>query len=183
MKLFIGFLLYQLSNIKLASKISLFLGTFFWSLSNYVFLFIDDSEERRTIFGRIYDWYLYNEDYTLLIMGTIIVDYIIGTWRYAGTPLFDIRKNIGGFFTKLGLVLLGGYLFEAMGGIVHKSSMIKDWAVIVGRLIVFVWPAYTAWKNLSIITKGQFPPKSWIIRIEKFKGNLNPEELFKNDKT
>lgn len=189
MKAFLSFMMYQIIQLKLATKLSIWYGTAFWGFSNFMFwitkklnafLDIPGIKDTPSMFERAYNWYLYNDTYVVIMLGTIAVDHALGTWKYLNWRKFDFKKNVGGLFTKIFIVIMGAWLFEAMGGIIHKDSIFKDWLLIVTRLLVFIYPAYSAWKSMSVITKGAFPPKSWIERIERFKGGDYSLEAFRN---
>jgi hypothetical protein len=79
------------------------------------------------------------------------------------------------------MVVAGAFLFEGINHIVAKDSIIKDYIEIVMRLIIFLYPAGSAFGNMSVVTKGGFPPKAWMDRLEKFKSNLNPSDLKDNN--
>lgn len=130
----------------------------------------------------LHKWRLDNSDYIFVVLGAIIIDHALGTIKHAFYDRdFELKKNIVGLLTKVSLVLIGGFLFEGMNTIVTKDSMIKDYLEIVTRLMVFIYPAGSAFTNMSVISKGKFPPASWLLKLNQFNKNLDPSEFGKKD--
>ena len=127
-------------------------------------------------------WRLDNVDYVNFVFGAIIIDHTFGTIKHTFYDRdFDFKENIKGLLIKISMVLAGGYLFEGINTIINGDSMLAGYLEIVTQLMVFLYPAGSAFGNMSIITGGQFPPASWITRINDFKRNLNPSDLTNND--
>jgi len=125
-------------------------------------------------------WTIDNEAFILFVLGAIIVDHIFGSIKHAFFDKdFSWIKNIIGFFTKLGLVVGCGFLFEGLQVVIHKESIVTDYLEIITRLIVFLYPAGSAFGNSSIISGGKFPPDAWLKKLKKFQSNLNPNEFNK----
>ena len=123
-------------------------------------------------------WGVANIYYITFVLGAIIIDHLLGTWKHLYIDKdFTIKKNIKGLFAKIIIVILGAYLFEGINHIVEKDTFIKDYLLIVMRLMVFLYPGGSALGNMSIFTKGKFPPKAWIKRLDKFQENLDVEDL------
>lgn len=187
MKIILKYLKDQLPSMRLSLKAAVITGTLFLTCSKTAiavtnklngFLDIDGIPGTNSLYEKAFNWVLYNEGYIIVILSAIALDHILSTWKYIVLNDFDFKKNLGGLFTKVALVVIGAWLFESMNIIIHKGNLVKEWLTIVTRLMVFFYPAYSAWKSMSILSKGVFPPKAWIVKIEKFKGNLNVEELF-----
>jgi len=69
-------------------------------------------------------------------------------------------------------------LFEGLNSIVKDSADIVVLSLtIVTRVIVFLYPAVSAWQNIYVVSGERFPPKAWMDRINKFNENLNVKEL------
>lgn len=128
-----------------------------------------------------FEWMLHNEGYVFFIFLTIALDHLLGTIKYLFKREFSIKKNIAGLFLKLFITIVGAVLFEAMNQIADRDSMIKDYLVIMTRLLVFFYPARSAFRNMSELTKGVFPPKSWITKMDNFNVNLDVKEFTKGD--
>lgn len=123
-------------------------------------------------------WGIANMAYITFVLGAIVIDHALGTWKHLKVDKdFTVKENIKGLFVKLIIVILGAYLFEGINHIVEKDSVVKDYLLIVMRLIVFLYPAGSAFGNMSIFTNGKFPPKKWIDRLNSFQENLNPNDL------
>ena len=123
-------------------------------------------------------WGTTNMAYIVFVLGAVVIDHALGTWKHLNIDKdFTIKENIKGLFVKLIVVILGAYLFEGINHIVEKDTIIKDYLMIVMRLIVFLYPAGSAFGNMSVFTKGKFPPKAWMDKLSKFNENLNPEDL------
>ena len=128
------------------------------------------------------DWSLINAGYVLFVFGAIVLDHAFGSYRHLYVDKdFTFKQNIKGFFLKLLVAIAGIFLFEGINHIIVKDSLLKDYLEIVMRLIVFLYPAGSAFGNMSIVTNGKFPPEAWINRLKNFQKNLDPNDL-KNDK-
>lgn len=181
MQLIISFIIYQLVQLKTAAKVSVLFGAAFYGFMKsgaFMEKFLYFSEVGRPgLFMQLLDYLVENESYILIVLFTIAIDHLLGTWKHIKLRNFNIKQNIGGFFTKFFIACLGAALFEAMGVIIHQDSVVKEYLIIVTRLIVFLYPARSAFRSMSTITNGKFPPKKWISKIEKFEGTLDPAEL------
>lgn len=135
------------------------------------------------LWDKIMKWGLDNETYIFVVLGAIIVDHVLGTIKHAFIDRdFTWKQNVSGFFVKLALVVGCGFLFEGLQALIVKESIITDYLEITTRLIVFLYPAGSAFGNSSIISGGKFPPQSWLDKLKKFQTNLNPESLNKDKK-
>lgn len=135
------------------------------------------------ILDRLTEWGIDNQDYILLVMGAIAFDHALGSAKHAFVLKdFTFRKNIEGLITKIGLVVACGFLFEATNIIIKKDSVVTDYLTIVTRLMVFMYPAGSAFWNSSVLSGGKFPPKSWLDKLTLFQSNLNPDSLTKKQK-
>lgn len=127
-------------------------------------------------------WGIANSDYISIVLVAIVIDHALGTWRHLFVDRdFDIVKNITGISIKVGLVVCMGILFEGLGVIIKEESIVKDYLVIVTRLIVFLYPAGSAFANSSILSNGKFPPQAWLEKLKAFQSNLNPKDLGNNE--
>lgn len=182
MKILISTIIYYWLQLKVTAKISLWIGTaliFIVKWFRWIFEVSRPSflEYSGGFIDRAYNWYVFNEDYILFVLLAIGIDWLLGCWRYVKLRQFDIKQNALGFFIKLTIAMLGTILFEAMQAIITHDSIIKEWIIIITRLLVFLYPARSAWKSMSIITDGQFPPKAWTDKAESFSKNLDLDEL------
>ena len=132
------------------------------------------------IFDKLIDWTLSNSAYVLFVFAAIIFDHILGSIIHLFIRRdFTIKKNIVGLVIKIGLVIIVGFLFEGINHIVTGDHLLKEYLVILLRLLVFMYPAGSAFVNSSIVTKGKFPPSGFLKKLSKFQENLNVKE-FKN---
>lgn len=167
-------------QLKAASKLSL-IPSLYMFVAYYTNLFVESNiyKARPTLVTKVFDWYINNNDYIFIVLLMIILAHFLGTWKYLKLRKFNIKKNIIGFFVMLIIALIGAFIFEAMNIIVHRESAIKDYLVIVTRLIVFLYPARSAWKSMYVISNGKFPLKSWTEKLDSFEENLDID-VFKN---
>ena len=70
-----------------------------------------------------------------------------------------------------------GLLFEGVNHIIVAENFITDYLTIVLRLLVFMYPAGSAFVNSSTITNGKFPPSGFIQKLTKFQENININEF------
>lgn len=132
------------------------------------------------IFEMVVKWGVNNSDYVGFCLLAIMIDHVLGTIRHLFIDRdFTIKKNIKGMVIKIGLVVSVGLLFEGLNVIVKNDSIIKEYIVMTTRLMVFLYPAGSAFGNSSILSGGKFPPTAWIDKLKKFQENLNANE-FKN---
>ena len=172
----IRFFLLQFVNIAdgdLSTKLS---GAFKISLALSPFIFVWD---------KIVKWGIPNQDYILIVLMAILLDWFFGIIKHLQKRTFSLKKNATGLILKITLTVGAGMLFEGMNSIVKNSADIVVLSLtIVTRVIVFLYPAVSAWQNIYVVSGERFPPKAWMDRINKFNENLNVKELTdeKNDK-
>lgn len=133
------------------------------------------------VWQKILDWSLNNQDYMLLVVTAIFVDWALGSVKYLVNKNFDLGENAKGLITKLGLAVAGGFLFEGVNYLSGDTTFISESLKIVTRLVVFLYPALSAWKNIHILSGGKFPPKIWIDRSNLFYKTMNPKHLKKEE--
>jgi len=127
-------------------------------------------------------WTWDNSLYIIVVMGAIIADHLLGSIKHFFYDKdFSLKKNGTGLLIKVGMVVIGGFLFEGLKVIVDHDSILKDYLIIVTRLIVFLYPAGSAFGNMSVITNGKIPPKAFMDKVGNFQKNLNPKELTNKD--
>lgn len=127
---------------------------------------------------KVTHWALTNQEYVTFTFVAIGIDHILGTIKHAYILKdFSAKNNIKGLMLKSGLVLCVGLLFEGLPVIMKTDSFIVGYITTVLRLMVFLYPAGSAFVNSSILSGGKFPPKAWIQRISKFQENLKVEDL------
>lgn len=135
------------------------------------------------IWDQISQWGIDNSDYLAIVLMAIAIDHILGTFKHLFVNRdFSMRKNIIGICVKIGLVVSVGFLFEGLNIIIHQDTLIKDYLIIVTRLIVFLYPAGSAFGNSAVISGGKFPPSAWMDKLKKFQKNLDPNDLGNGEK-
>jgi hypothetical protein len=127
---------------------------------------------------RFSKWSFDNSNYIIVVLIAIAIDHVLGTAKHLWWDKdFKVSKNIIGLMVKLSLVVACGFLFEALNVIIDKDTIIQEYLTIVTRLIVFIYPAGSAFASSTIMSNGKFPPQSWLDRLKKFQANLDPQEF------
>jgi hypothetical protein len=135
------------------------------------------------IIEKLSKWGFDNSDYIITVLVAIAVDHALGSYKHAYIDKdFTWKLNLKGLMTKISLVVACGFLFEGLQVIIHKQSIITEYLTITTRLIVFLYPAGSAFGNSSVISGGKFPPDAWMKRINKFQTNLNPKDITEEEK-
>ena len=130
---------------------------------------------------KITHWTLVNETYVLFVLTAIVADHMLGTIIHALVKRdFSFKKNIVGLITKIGLVVIVGFLFEGINQIIKEDLFVKTYLVIVLRLAVFLYPAGSALMNSAVLSNNKIPPVGFINKFNKFNKNLNIDELKNN---
>jgi hypothetical protein len=165
----IRFFLLQFVNIADGDLSTKFSGAFKISLAVSPILFIWD---------KIAKWGISNQDYILIVLMAILLDWFFGIIKHLQKRTFSFKKNASGLILKIALTVGAGMLFEGLNSIVKDSADIVVLSLtIVTRVIVFLYPAVSAWQNIYVVSGERFPPKAWMDRINKFNENLNVKEL------
>jgi hypothetical protein len=133
-------------------------------------------------FNPISEWIDKNIAYIGFVLVAIAIDHILGSAVHAFIKNdFTFRKNIVGLSVKLALALSVGILFEGFQFLYpDKTPMIQvvmDYLLAITRIMVFLYPASSAFVNSSILTDGKFPPLGWIKKIDKFNKSMDIKEL------
>lgn len=68
-------------------------------------------------------------------------------------------------------------LFEGLSFITQDTGIVIATLTVVTRLIVFLYPAVSAWQNIYIVSGEKFPPKAWMDRLNSFGQNLDLKTL------
>ena len=117
---------------------------------------------------KIINWSLDNQDYILVVLGAIAVDYFTGVWKHLSKGTFSWRENATGLILKIALTVGGGFLFEGLNSLVLDSDIVLSLFKMGTRIVVFLYPAASALKNISILSNGKFPPSGWFERQKAF---------------
>lgn len=115
--------------------------------------------------------------YITFVLAAIIVDHALGSavhlWHKRD---FSFKKNIVGLLVKISLVVAFEIIMNGIYSILG-AGVLASYLSVVGELLVLFYPAGSALMNMSIITKGKFPPTAFIDRIKRFNNNLDPSGL------
>lgn len=123
------------------------------------------------------DWLEVNIVYITFISIAIITDHLIGVIVHLFIKKdFSILENIKGLAIKSFLVMAVAVLVEGMSHIIG-NGFIVDYVSITFRLMVFLYPAGSAFMNCAVITDGKFPPIALINKIKNFNTDLNLKNL------
>ncbi len=130
------------------------------------------------LFEDLKNWCANNIEFMIIIAFAIIIDHIIGSILHAFKLRdFTWKENIRGLLVKMGLTVVGYILFEMFNFILKDAEWIAKYFKLVTHLTVFLYPAGSAFVNISVLTDGKFPPIGWIEKIRKFQTNLDLKEL------
>lgn len=135
------------------------------------------------IFSKMTNWTLENQDYILIVLGAIAVDYFAGVWKHILKRTFSWRENATGLVLKIALTVGGGFLFEGLNFLVKDNDVVMGLFKMGTRIVVFLYPAASALKNISVLSGGKFPPIGWFERQKAFEKSLNPKDLIKKDES
>lgn len=129
-------------------------------------------------FERLTTWYIDNHWFMQGVLIAIAIDHILGTYVHFWIKRdWSWKKNISGLFTKLIMCILGYIIFEFMHVIVQPVDFIAHYFSVVLQLMVFLYPGLSALGNMSVITKGKFPPVGWIDKLNQFNNSGDLEHL------
>jgi hypothetical protein len=112
------------------------------------------------IFPGLQEWFVMNESYVNIALGCIAVDHALGTLIHSRIYKndWDFQKNITGLGVKLSMVVAFAFLMEGLAHITIEDDFIYKYIKMSGRILVILYPAISAMKNMRIITNGNFPP-------------------------
>ncbi len=79
------------------------------------------------------------------------------------------------------MCLFAGSLFEALPYFLKEDNFVSQGLLLVTRLSVFMYPAASAWMNISAITDGKFPPIAWTKKLKAFNENMDIKVLQQPD--
>lgn len=135
------------------------------------------------IIADLSDWSISNKGYLIGVGICIIIDHLIGSWYHAFIVKdFSLKRNGKGLLLKLSMCAAAVGLFEIIHNTIKEATIVYDYLKMVTRLVVLLYPAGSAFMNMSAITGGRFPPLGWIKKITAFNENLDLDK-FKNTKS
>lgn len=126
---------------------------------------------------KITNWAITDSDYILAVSACVLIDLFIGIWKHLKDGDFNLGKLAKGLVLKIGLCAAALITFELMNMIVKEVSLVYDYLKVITRMVVVLYPAGSAFMNMSDITGGVFPPIGWINKIKKFNTDLDINQL------
>lgn len=124
------------------------------------------------LIDKLAEWHIDNSDYVSFVIGAIIIDHILGSIYHAFYAKdWSVKKNLTGLLVKMVIVVSVGYLFEGLDTLMVQESILKEYSVMVLRLMVFLYPASSAFNNSYIMTGKKFPPMAFMEKLKKFSEN------------
>jgi hypothetical protein len=132
----------------------------------------------------IISWSVTNQEYIAGVLACIAIDHAIGSFYHAFKLRdFSFRKNIVGILYKVSLCASASILFEIIQHTIRDISLVYDYLKTTARLIIILYPASSAFLNMSALTNGVFPPLGWIKRISEYNKTLDLDKIYKNGRT
>lgn len=123
---------------------------------------------------KLYDWRIENEAYMGFVIGAIIVDHILGSMYHAFWKRdFSLKKNLLGFLVKVIILISMMYLFEGLNTLMAEQSILKDYTKMILRMMVFLYPAGSAFGNTYEMTGKKFPPVGFMDKLKQFSESNN----------
>lgn len=132
-------------------------------------------------------WVIDERMYLWAVGLCITGDHIIGSWYHLKVKKdWNSGKNAWGLVGKISLCVIAGSMFESIAIVLKDMPLVYDYLKIVTRLMVLLYPAGSAFMNMSEITNGKFPPIGWVNRIKAFNKdlelkNFRDESINKNE--
>lgn len=123
-------------------------------------------------------WFYLNLIFLFFVFGAVITDHLVGSYVHLWVKNdFTLKQNVIGFFTKTTLVVLVYFLGEGIVFMLGSENIVGLYFRVLMRLMVFIYPAGSALVNISIVTKGKFPPLGFMNKIVRFNENLDLKEF------
>lgn len=135
------------------------------------------------VWDKLSVWGVSNQDYLLIVLGAILVDWLFGTIKHIFfTNTFALKKNAIGLTTKFTIALAGGFILEGLNFILIGSELVLSASTIVTRAMIFLYPGISALENIYIVSEEKFPPKVWIDNLKLWRDSLVSKNLKQDDK-
>lgn len=156
----------MITQVKAATKIALGLSIPAWALAS------------------LSEWTLSNRDFIAGVLMCIAIDHAIGSWYHAFKLRdFSFKKNACGLISKLSLCAAAAVLFEIIHHTVRDVNIIYDYLKNTTRLVIILYPAGSAFLNMSALTNGAFPPLGWIKKVTAYNNTLDLNRIYRNGPT
>ena len=160
-----GFALYQLGG---ACKISLIF------LTASIFTPFLDSLEK----------YIYpNVDSFAIFTVLLFLDVVSGVVKHSGVWDKDAPNTLNkdDFFFKLLKKIFAAVVWLTLVNAVEKYSIktptVGEYLSLFGVAVLIAWMFWSIAENVSVITKGEFPPTDWMKRLKRVKDTGDFKQL------
>lgn len=130
-------------------------------------------------------WYIQNSVFMSFVFVAIFLDHLSGSYvHWFIKKDFSWKKNRNGLFLKFSSSVFGYVLLEMLRQIVDDVDFIAIYLKISLQLVVFLYPASSAFGNIHIITNGKMPPKWLMTGVKRFEedGDLRHFRTTKKNK-
>ena len=121
-------------------------------------------------------WIQSNGGYIGFIMYAITFDFILGLIVDVKRGRFNFKET----FSDLGIKMLAifgfGILFEGVKQIHTTDMAVTEYLLYTVRMMVFLYPVFSASKRMSSLTNGVFPPEGWFKWMDNFKKELKTDK-------
>lgn len=107
-----------------------------------------------------------------IMLIALVSDLASGIVKHLKLKTFDFTALFIGFLIKVFVSFLGMVLINSFAAI-DTSEFFTDWILIIGMTLNFIYVGGSAFKNLHVITKGKFPPTSFMNRMKGFNNDLS----------
>ena len=125
------------------------------------------------VISGIRDLLISERDFWHFLAAAILIDLIVGGWKYLKLENFSAKKSLYGFIEKLLVCSMGMILVIIMTGFDGAETMdFATWFKVAGRIAVLSYPCFSAFKSLYVITDGNFPPVWFMKKMEGFESNM-----------
>ena len=121
-------------------------------------------------------WIENNGGYIGFTTYAIFFDFLLGLI----SGIVKARLSFKDLFSDLGVKLLAvfgfGILFEGVRHIHNTELIVTDSLIYTVRMMVFLYPVFSASKRMSDITGGVFPPIEWFEWMDSIKASLKKKK-------
>lgn len=126
--------------------------------------------------------FLRDQDFIAGIVTVVIIDAFFGAWKWIKISKFNERRLAVGILEKLIICILAMVIFNVLIIGAGEHEEIVSYMNLLAVLVIILYPALSAFKNMFFISKGKFPPIGWMRKMESFNSTANIDEIFKQEK-
>ena len=118
-------------------------------------------------------WILQEVQFIGLLFVAIVIDLFFGVWKHWKQHTFSFKEMLTGFLTKTVVCYLAMILFMSFSSFEGSETFnLGSYFLIVGRFLIFLYPAGSAMTNMNFVTDGKFPPLRFMKRLKRFEKEL-----------